>query len=57
MCFAWAARKGSADAIHPYDSVGKPLKAEQLALSQQWVALWLDTNSTALSWPSPGLPL
>jgi hypothetical protein len=57
MCFAWAARKGSADAIHPYDSVGKPLKAEQLSLSQQWVALWLDTNSTALSWPSPGLPL
>jgi hypothetical protein len=57
MCFAWAARKGSADPFHQYDSVANSLKAKQLALSQQWVAQWVDTNSAALSLPSPGLPL
>jgi TPR repeat protein len=45
MWFALAARKGNADAIHNRDAVAKQLKAEQLALSQQWVAQWIEKNA------------
>jgi TPR repeat protein len=49
MWFAWAARKGSSDAIHKRDAVAKQLKAEQLSLSQQWVAQWIEKHSAAKS--------
>ena len=45
MWFALAARKGNSDAIHNRDAVAKQLKAEQLALSQQWVAQWIEKNA------------
>jgi TPR repeat protein len=44
MWFTLAARKGNSDAIHKRDAVAKQLKAEQLALSQQWVAQWIEKN-------------
>jgi len=44
MWFTLAARKDNSDAIHNRDAVAKQLKAEQLALSQQWVAQWIEKN-------------
>ena len=45
MWFTLAARKDNSDAIHNRDAVAKQLKAEQLALSQQWVAQWIEKNN------------
>jgi hypothetical protein len=45
MWFTLAARKDNSDAIYNCDAVAKQLKAEQLALSQQWVAQWIEKNA------------
>jgi hypothetical protein len=42
-----AARQGNSDAIHNRDAVAKQLNAEQLALSQQWIAAWLQKQTDA----------
>jgi TPR repeat protein len=47
MWFSLAARKGNSDAIHNRDAVAKQLNAEQLSLSQQWVAQWIEKQLTA----------
>jgi len=49
MWFALAAREGNSDAIHNRDAVAKQLKPEQLALSQQWLAQWLQNQANRSS--------
>ena len=49
MWFTLAARKGNSDAIHNRDAVAKQLKAEQISLSQQWVAQWIEKDVGAKS--------
>lgn len=45
MWFSLAAREGNSDAIHNRDAVSKQLNPEQMALSQQWTAQWLQNHS------------